>query len=956
MPYLAALSPSRIFLATLLPLIPCLPLGAISNPHPTPSSNIAHPPFAHHASDLTPDPSLVFGQLDNGFRYILRANPEPRERASLRLVVLAGSLHETDDQQGLAHYLEHLAFNGSTHYPPGTLIEFFQRMGMGFGNDTNAYTTFDHTTYMIELPNTQTDTLAEGLRVFADYSGGLLLLESEIERERGVILAEKRDRDTADYRALVANYRFLLGDTLLPRRLPIGTEDFIRTAQHPQFLDFYNTWYRPDRIALIAVGDFDPATLEPLVRNTFAPLSPRAPTRPHPDRGAIAPLPGLQVNHHHEVEASRTQIALSIIRPHSPEPDTANLRARDLTRDLAFAILNRRLATLARAEDAPFSSAYSGAGAYYDLYHHAILQLTAPPDRWSEALTVAENELRRALEHGFLASELQEASANLLNQLEQTVLTAPTRRSSQHASALVNTFVDHQAPTSPADNLAHALATLATLDPDTLHQTFLAAWQAPGLLLSVTGNLALPDSPETTLRAAYAAAAALPLDAPADHGPTTFAYTDFGPPGQLATRTTVNDLDLTLATFANGVRVNLKPTDFETGVIHLTARLGTGQLEEPATQPGLALLASQTFTAGGLLQHSADDIQRLLAGRNASLGFSVASDAFVFSGRTTPDDLLLQLQLLTAHLTAPGYRPEALRLARQNLDQLYTRLGNTPSGPLQIDIPKILANQDPRFGLPTRHDAFQRNLDEVRAWLAPHLASGALEIALVGDLAPEATLEALASTLGTLPPRDPKPALIEARTLTIPPPVEQTFTVTTDIPKAVLAFYWPTTDARDVSLARRLSLLGGVINDRLRTKVREEIGGAYSPGAGSQTSDTYHGHGFLIANITIDPERREEISAAVLEIAADLHAHGVTPDELERTRLPVLTSLRESARTNTYWLGSVLVSAQEQPERLDWARTRTADFEAITKEDLDTLARTYLAPTQAFRFTIQPAP
>lgn len=178
----------------------------------------------------------------------------------------------------------------------------------------------------------------------------------------------------------------------------------------------------------------------------------------------------------------------------------------------------------------------------------------------------------------------------------------------------------------------------------------------------------------------------------------------------------------------------------------------------------------------------------------------------------------------------------------------------------------------------------------------------------------------------------------------------------TTIPKGITALYWPTTDALDVSRTRRLNLLADILTDRLRKVVREQIGGAYSPAAGSVPSETYPGYGFLVTQITIDPERAADIQAAVVRIAQQLHDEGVTDDEIIRARLPVLTALRESARTNGYWLNTVLGAAQEQPRRLDWARTRLSDYESITKADIDALSRAYLAPARAFKFTIVPAP
>ena len=192
--------------------------------------------FPQQESDLKPDPAARFGRLENGVRYIILSNHEPKDRASLRLLILAGSLNEKDDQRGLAHFLEHMAFNGSTHYPPGTLVEFFQRMGMRFGADINAHTSFDRTVYQLELAHADNTTVVEGMRVFSDYAGGLLLGDEQIDKERGVILSEKRARDSAGYRNFVAEFEAMLGTTLLPRRLAIGLPEVITKARRERGL------------------------------------------------------------------------------------------------------------------------------------------------------------------------------------------------------------------------------------------------------------------------------------------------------------------------------------------------------------------------------------------------------------------------------------------------------------------------------------------------------------------------------------------------------------------------------------------------------------------------------------------------------------------------------------------------------------------------------------------------
>jgi zinc protease len=911
--------------------------------------------FPQETSDLKADPAVRYGTLPNGFRYAIRANQEPKNRASLRLLVQAGSLFENENQRGLAHFLEHMAFNGSTHYAPNTLVEFFQRMGMNFGGDTNAYTSFDRTVYMLELPDTKDTTIAEGLQVFSDYAGGLLLLQPEIDKERGVILSEKRTRDSVDYRTFEAEYNFVLGSTLFPHRMPIGLQDVIEKADRTPFLDFYNTWYRPERMAVIVVGDVDPAKVEKLVTDALSGVTARAPARPVPSYGEVAKPSGLRVNFHPEAEADSTSLSIMTVTPYAHEPDNAANRLKYLPRELATDMLNRRFSILAKKENAPFTQGRNSVGESYDFYRSASLDIVCKPEQWTSALATADQELRRALQYGFQPAELKEAVANYTNGLEQAAKTAATRHSPDIAGEILGALAEHNVFTTPADDLALFGPALAKVTPEACVAALREAWSAPHRYLLVSGNLTIPGDAIAAITAAYNTAHAAPVAPPDKVEDSDWAYTDFGAPGAVTRREHVDDLDVTLVTFANGVRLNLKKTDFEANRIRVNVRAGTGSLTEPRDQPGLAFFASNTFSAGGLGKHSADDLQRLLAGKTVGFGFRVGTDALSIGGMTNRDDLLLQLQLIAAYLTDPGYRPEALRLAQKGIDQLYTGLAHTTSGPLQLEVPRLLANGDPRFGLPAKEVALSRTLDEVKAWLAPQLAHGAIEIALVGDLDIDATIAAVARTLGALPARAPRPALTSEHQVKFPDrPFAKEYAVPTEIPKGVVVIYWPTTDANEIHRTRRLTLLGEVFSDRLRVKVREELGGAYSPQAGSAPSDTYTDYGYMLANVTVDPAKAKEIADVVVAIAADLNKNGVTEDELQRAKLPLLTSLRESARTNPYWIGSVLARAQEKPEVLDWSRSRATDFESITKADLDALAKTYLSADRAFRVIVLP--
>ncbi len=923
-----------------------------------------HPSFAQEQSDLTADPQVRFGKLSNGLGYAIMANHEPKQRASFRLLVLAGSAEESDAQQGLAHFVEHLAFKGTTHYPPGTIIKYFQRLGMGFGNDTNAHTEFARTVYLLELPNTENHTLTEACQVLCDDARGELILGPEIESERGVILSEKRDRDSQDFRRYVALENFLHSDLLLSKRIPIGKTEVIEHAPPSEFRSYYDQWYRPERMAIVAVGDFDPNTVEAEIKSAAAKLQASGPATPDPTLGTIANFKGERVLYFPQPEAAETLVIDQRIRPYAKEIDNRANRLKHLPRWLALSMLDRRLEILSRQADAPFLAGGFQIEHDFDLFQTSGFMLACKPEHWSEALELGEKELRRALAFGFTSAELDEAVANYRHGLEEAVKTESTRRSPELADAMLECLTDDIVFTTPEENLALEKPVLDRITAADCLAALREDFPDAGRYIAVLGNAKISAteeksstsarSPEDQIREIYLAAQKTPIEPPAQNAATHFAYTDFGPAAKITEQRHVDDLDVDLLTLGNGVRLNLKKTDFEANRIEIAMRVGSGVLSEPRDKPGLAAFTRGTFIEGGLGKHSVDEIIRLAAGHTVGLDFRIDSDAFRLGGTTNRNDLLLQLQLLAAYLTDPAYRPEAMSVARKNFEAMYSKLEHTPEGLLRLKVDRELASGDPRFGTPPREDLFARNLDEERQWLQPQLGKGAIEITLVGDLDRDAVIAAVAQTIGALPARDSRPELADARRVAFPAAFAQTLEVETEIPRALVTVIWPTTDSRDVHRQRRLTLLARVFGDRLRIELRDKMGSAYSPTAYDLAGETFPGYGRMQTRIEADPKQTQPIQEAVLRLAAELAKGGITADELTRAKEPVLTLFRESSRTNGYWLGSVLESAQENPQHLDWCRNRYADTEAITAAELDALAKEYLSPDKAFRIVISP--
>ncbi|GEP44005.1 M16 family metallopeptidase [Brevifollis gellanilyticus] len=906
-------------------------------------------------SDLKADPKATFGQLENGLRYIILPNEEPPGRASIRFYMDVGSLMEEDDQQGMAHYLEHMAFNGSRHFPGGEMVEYFQRLGMGFGADTNAHTSFKETVYMLELPKIEIDMLNEGLKLFRDDLDGMALGEKEIDKERGIILSEKLSRDSIEYRTQIAGYEFALPDSLLPKRLPIGIEKTIKTMQRQRFVDFYSKWYTPKRATVVAVGDFkDVPAVKAAIEKNFADAKSSS-TAEDPTFGKITAGRGLMGKLHTEMEAKAVDLSIEIPRPAKNKPDTSANRREKMVRDLADAMLNQRFSTLAKEENTPILGAESYCYEYLEFVEITGAMAQCPPDQWKRGVTLLETEIRRAVEHGFTDAEFEEAKSSLLKAIELRAAQADSRKSRDLASALVTLVASNKVITHPTDDLERVKAALANLTKEECHKAFVETWKSEDIQVFVGGKLKLEGDSSQQIVDVYKESAKKPVEAPKKEETAAFAYTNFGEASKITNQSVVSDLEITQATFANNVRVNIKPTPFEKGTVRVTIGFGGGKLTTPKDKAGIIPFAQSTFILGGLKDHSADDLRRLFASKTVAMDFNVGDESFTLSGRTTPADLEAQLQLLTAFLTAPGYREEAERQFRQNIEPMYIQLAHTAEGIMGDKVVSHIHSGDYRFGFPAQAEMEKRNLKEVAEWLKPALTEDYIEVSIVGDVEPKAALDAIGKTLGALPKRAAeKPKYTAERNVPFPSPGSTDFKFETEIPKAIACLYWPTGDMLDIKRTRRLNLLSAVLDDRLRIKVREELGETYSPACYHVASDTFTGYGYVTAMIECKPEQAASLSELVTKIANDLSTGEITDDEFERAQKPIMTQVEQMRRDNRYWAQNVVRNAQEHPERIEWSKNLLTDFSGIKKEDISKLAQQFLGKGRAVNVVVMP--
>ncbi len=907
-------------------------------------------PWAQATSDIPADPAVRFGTLPNGMKYAIMRNATPPNQAALRLRFDAGSLSETDAQKGLAHFLEHMAFNGSNNIPEGEMTKRLERLGLSFGGDTNAFTSFDQTAYTLNLPNTTDEVVETSLFVLRETASELLFDADAVDAERGVIVGEERTRDTPGLRTIKAQFAFLAPGQRLADRFPIGDLNIIRTAPRDEFVDFYRKYYRPERATMIAVGDFDVDKMEAQIKAAFENWDNPAPDGPEPALGTVQPREAETYIHVEPGTQPSTQIFWT--RAFDDAPDTVARRREDLIRALGMAVLNRRFSELARAENPPFLGA--GAG-YQDLVgslEAGTLTVAYNPGEWKRAIETAEQEQRRLVQYGVTQPELDREITELRTSLTAAVAAAATRQTPALAGALLNAANENDVFSTPATQLEIFEATVDGLTLETVNAAVRDAFTGNGPLAFVTTPTAI-EGGEAAVTAALEASAQVPVTAPVAQAAIEWPYTSFGTPTQPSDRTEVADLGTTLVTFPNGVRLTVKPTTFTDEQILVNVRVGNGLLDLPKDGSVPAFAASSVVTEGGLGQLTRSQLEQVLAADVVGTSFSISQDSYAYGGTTRPEDFELQMQLLAAYFTDSAWRPEPFALIKSALPTQLDQIRATPGGALALDAFPMLSSGDQRFAvLPTKEQIAAAELPTLRQAVESGIAQGPIEITVVGDVTVDAAVAAVGQTFGALPARSaavaPTPeALVRRFPAPTPDPVQISHT---GLPTQALAYVaWPTVDSVDERKeGRTVSLLARVLQLRVTDKIREELGIAYSPGASAQSSTVFPDYGYAFVQAEVPPENLGQLFQTVDEVAASLRDTPIDADELNRARLSAVEAIRRSQAQNGWWLAN-LSSVQSKPDDIDAIRTAVSDLEAVTPVDIQRAAQAYLVPDKAWR-------
>ena len=856
-------------------------------------------------SDRIPfDPAVTRTTLPNGLTYYIRRNTRPEKRVMMQLAVQAGSVDETDAQQGLAHVLEHMAFNGTKRFKPGELIAALESTGARLGPHLNAYTSFDETVYQFELPTDKEGIVDKGMQALADFAGGITLDPKEIDKERGVVIEEWRGGLGAGSRLRDQQIPVLYYQSKYAERLPIGKPEVLKTFTPDQLRAFYTKWYRPDRMAVVVVGDVDPGKMEALIKTEFGVL-PKA-AGPPPERTYPVPLPAeTMVKVATDPEATQSSVSLVRKRPAEESGTVGSYRA-SVVRQLVSHMLNERFDEISRKADAAFLGAGAYGGNLSPKVQTFTLGASVQDGKIEPGLSSLVVEANRVKQHGFGPSELERARKWILASYER----AYNEREKTESGSYVQEYVNHFLLDEPSPGIAYERQLVSQFVPgitaaevgETARQLFAGGSRVILAVSPQKPDIKIPAEPD--LLAAVKSADVVAVTAWNDAGSDRELMAKPPAPGKIVDRREIPELGVTVVRFENGVEAWLKPTDFKNDQVlfSLTAS-GGASLSDPAKYPE-AQFATALAALSGAGGHRAIDLEKLLAGKLVSAGASISLSSHGINGSSQPANLETALQLLNLRFTQPGNDDEAFALIKRQLEAVLVNRERNP-GILFGEKLNSVNTMDHFTSRPLtveRVAALDRNA--MTAIYTERFSNAAdFTFFMVGAFKTDDALPIVARYVGSLPSTGKRTSVFKDVGLQFPKAVERATVAKGKEPKTqtVLSFFAdPPIEENEQT---RVEAATEVLEIALRDILREELGETYGVSVGLSQTLPQRGGGYIAVSFTGAPENAQRMGDRVLQEIERLQREGPSADLTNRAKETARREHETRLRENGFWLG-----------------------------------------------------
>jgi len=871
---------------------------------------------------LPSDPALVTGQLDNGLKYIVRKHSNPVGKAVMWIHFDTGSLNETDRQRGIAHFLEHMAFNGSTNFAPGALVPFFQSLGMQFGRDQNAFTSFDQTVYQLSLPDVKPETLDKGMTFFSDVVSGLTLSPGEIDNERGIIQEERRRRLSGRQRVGEIVLERSTPGSLFGKRSPIGTEETIQTMTPADFQDYYGKWYGPGNSTVMVVADAEPDVIIAQIKDKFGALPAKA----------VAPSQEIGVKPYDksfaivatdpEIKSEEVQIT-RIDLPRPPVTTEAQYRD-DLVGTIGQMAWNERLSDKVAAGDTSYSSARVSAGTDAGVIYNVDLSARAKPGKWKEALAEAAMELQRGRAFGFSQRDIDDVKKQLISSAEWAVQTDATASAQALISRVNSNVADGEPTLSPKQRLELLQKLVPTISREEVSKRFADEFNfTTAAFVAILPSSSSTPSESDLLELGVKALAVTPTQE-AEVARATELMSQLPKAGAVAEGAAHEASKVWSGWLSNNVRVHYRFMDDEKDQASIAVSLIGAELLENADNRGITTAAQLAWGRAATKSLTSTDIRELMNGKKIVVrggggggpgggrrggGGGGVRDSINLTVAGSPQDFEIGMQLAYLLLTEPKIEQASfLQFQSMTKQFLQEALINPMMAGARAAAQLPYPDDEPRAKPLTAENIDKLTLDAAQAWLEKLIAESPIEVTIVGDLPQERALELAAKYLGALPsrPRVSKDTFADARKLIRPKGprlVEKVIETPTKQAFVASSFYGADETNRDES--RALSMAARILTMRMTTQVREEAQLVYSISASSRPASTFSGFGVFGAAAPTEPGKADALAAKLASMYEAFAKDGPTDEELAIAQKQIANQFKEQLKEPGYWAGAL---------------------------------------------------
>ncbi|HEX5109661.1 MAG TPA: insulinase family protein [Vicinamibacterales bacterium] len=900
------------------------------------------------------DPRITTATLPNGLRYYIRANRTPRNRAELRLVVNAGSVLEDDDQRGLAHFVEHMSFNGTTHFPKQDVISFMQAIGMRFGAHVNAHTSFDETVYQLQIPTDSVAVIDRSLLIMEDWAHNVTFDPAEIDKERGVILEEWRLGLGAGARMQDKQFPVLLKDSRYADRLPIGKPEIIRTFSYDTLKRFYNDWYRPDLMAVIAVGDFDPAVVEGLVKTRFSAIPPAKTRRARPVFD-VPDQPATAYSVATDPEATATTVGV-ITKMKARDQTTIGSYRQSLVERLFAGLLSSRFGELADKPNPPFLAAETGRDLFVRTAEATSMNALVTESGIESGLTALFTEANRVLQFGFTATELEREKLNMRRGLERAMVDEEAHTSDLLADEYIRNFNEMEPiPGIPYEYALYQrfIPTITLAEVNAVAKDWLRERNRVVMVNAPEKKgVTMPD--QAKLAAAIKAATGKPLTAYVDEVSKLPLLDPLPAPGKIARTTARDALGITEWELSNGVRVVLMPTTFKQDEILFRA-VSPGGTSLASDQDFVAAeTADEVIGRGGLGKLDQSNLEKLLAGKTVGVRPEIRETDEGLRGGASRRDLESMFQLIYLTFTQPRADAEAFRALTGQLTATLANRQALPDAAFNDAVDEAVSQGHLRARPLSPALIGQMNLDRSLAFYKDRFADASdFTFVFVGSFNAETIRPLVERYLASLPALNRREAAKDVGMRTPAGIVERQVVKGVD-PKSEVSVTFSGPFQNDQMRRIVARAMSETLEGNLQRTLREDLGGTYGVSVRADFKKRPLEEYRLTIEFACDPARMDALVTALFQMIDRFKQTGPTVAQVSDAHTALVRDLELNMRDNRYLLDQLAFKYEYSEDPAEIFNIRQL-YDQLSVTAIRDAARAMLNTDRYVKVTLVPA-